>query len=320
MRTSFNTHKHYKSKYSLSAGLNASNLLSRLHNKILFCLDRFFLANGTQKPVFSGFFFKYLLDYTFLSDRFFYLSSISNIDNVSFNTSFFFRVFYNQSFFFFICRNSFLSRNNNSIFKLKNKKKNLKYQKGRFFNKFKNNKGRLFRSISYRQRRVFNLYEHSIINYNKIVFNGRSYFIRHMRNKCLNHNLTFADSLFSNANSSFFSFFNSKFSWYKRNLFFNNKCKSNSFFFFNKNQSQSHIYNLNRLYSDKSLNFLFFRRQQGYMLKKGVYYASIKKNANFSDFYKNKKKYTKYVLNNYGVFRRSVSLLDFYSSFFLSKK
>ena len=201
----------FSSIHSESAGLRASNILSSLHAKTLLCLDRFFLANGAQnkKPFFSGFFFKYLLDSTFFSDRFFYLSSFfsSNKYNSRLYSSFFFRKFNKHNFLIFFCRNFFLS-DSYSIFSLKKKKKTI-FTKSTFNNKkkkiFRKNKKDILNKN--KKIRFFNLYENSIINFNKLVFKGRYSFIRHMRNKCFNSNLTFADSLFNNSYKSFFFFF-----------------------------------------------------------------------------------------------------------------
>lgn len=146
-----------------------------------------------------------------------------------------------------------------------------------------------------------------------------------MRKKCFNSNLTFADSLFSNVNSSFFSFYNKKYSWYRhkhRSFFshFKSHNSTNSTNLYNNYLKNIFSRHVKKIYSDNDVNFLLLLKQQKARLSSSNYITFKNKNTNFFSLYQNKLKYSKYLLSNYGSFRRKISLLDFYSCFFLSSK
>ena len=156
---------------------------SRLNSNIQRHFDH--VVNDVKQPVFTGFFFRYMLDSYFLYYRSLYLKNVflSFDEDIQvrlfyiFNSellklSFFFRRNYDKyTFFSFFIRTYFYSDDKKKVFSI----------------------------------RFFNLYEKSIIDINKLVFDGRLLFINKMRTLGYKKNkISYADSLYSFQRKYFF--------------------------------------------------------------------------------------------------------------------
>ena len=239
---------------------------SRLNSNIQRHFDH--VVNDVKQPVFSGFFFRYMLDSYFLYYRSLYLKNVF----LSFDEDIQVRLFY--IFHSELLKLSFFFRRNSE-----------KYTLFSFFIRtyfYSDDKKKVF-SI-----RFLNLYEKSIIDINKLVFDGRLLFINKMRTLGYKKNkISYADSLYSFQRKYFFRKYDSNLNKLKKRSVYllNNRFKKRIFSSNNKPSFFSFQSKYRKFKSSFLLSslFLFFIQNVHFRSFNNVLFSILnnKKHINF---------------------------------------